>query len=145
MRFTGSLCTTVTHGTSGTGTCSEVGSDSVRSISRGMALTWSMLPPHAPEAQCTRSPPPLKYRQSDEIRGTLDGMTHQASHDAVYGLPVAVPSTALFTDHYELTMLQAALRDGTAHRRSVFEVFTRRLPEGRRYGVVAGTGRVLDA
>ncbi|MGK5500102.1 nicotinate phosphoribosyltransferase [Streptomyces sp. URMC 125] len=61
------------------------------------------------------------------------------------GLPVAVPSTALFTDHYELTMVQAALRGGTAHRRSVFEVFTRRLPEGRRYGVVAGTGRVLDA
>ncbi|MFP8906532.1 nicotinate phosphoribosyltransferase [Streptomyces atacamensis] len=61
------------------------------------------------------------------------------------GLPVAVPSTALFTDHYELTMVQAALRGGTADRRSVFEVFTRRLPEGRRYGVVAGTGRVLDA
>ncbi|GAB2938597.1 nicotinate phosphoribosyltransferase [Streptomyces mayteni] len=61
------------------------------------------------------------------------------------GAPVAVPSTALFTDQYELTMLQAALRAGTAHRRSVFEVFTRRLPEGRRYGVVAGTGRVLDA
>lgn len=65
-------------------------------------------------------------------------MTHPA-------LPVSVPSTALFTDHYELTMVQAALRAGTAHRRSVFEVFTRRLPEGRRYGVVAGTGRVLDA
>ncbi|PJE94059.1 nicotinate phosphoribosyltransferase [Streptomyces carminius] len=61
------------------------------------------------------------------------------------GLPVTVPSTALFTDHYELTMVQAALRDGTAGRRAVFEVFTRRLPEGRRYGVVAGTGRVLDA
>jgi nicotinate phosphoribosyltransferase len=61
------------------------------------------------------------------------------------GLPVDVPSTALFTDHYELTMLQAALNAGTADRRSVFEVFTRRLPEGRRYGVVAGTGRVLDA
>lgn len=61
------------------------------------------------------------------------------------GLPVDVPSTALFTDRYELTMLQAALRAGTADRRSVFEVFTRRLPEGRRYGVVAGTGRVLDA
>ncbi|GAA0468973.1 nicotinate phosphoribosyltransferase [Streptomyces stramineus] len=42
-------------------------------------------------------------------------------------------------------MLQAALRAGSAGRRSVFEVFTRRLPEGRRYGVVAGTGRVLDA
>ena len=49
----------------------------------------------------------------------------------------------LMTDHYELTMLQAALRDGTATRRCVFEVFTRRLPEGRRYGVVAGTGRLL--
>ncbi|KNE82178.1 MULTISPECIES: nicotinate phosphoribosyltransferase [Streptomyces] len=66
-------------------------------------------------------------------------------NSADLGLPVAVPSTALFTDHYELTMLQAALRAGTAGRRSVFEVFARRLPEGRRYGVVAGTGRVLDA
>ncbi|MET9106762.1 nicotinate phosphoribosyltransferase [Streptomyces zhihengii] len=61
------------------------------------------------------------------------------------GLPVDVPSTALFTDQYEFTMLQAALHSGTAERRSVFEVFTRRLPGGRRYGVVAGTGRVLDA
>ncbi|MGV9285274.1 nicotinate phosphoribosyltransferase [Streptomyces sp. NPDC003730] len=61
------------------------------------------------------------------------------------GLPVDVPSTALFTDQYELTMLRAALKAGTAGRRSVFEVFTRRLPDGRRYGVVAGTGRVLDA
>jgi nicotinate phosphoribosyltransferase len=61
------------------------------------------------------------------------------------GLPVDVPSTALFTDQYELTMLQAALKAGTAERRSVFEVFTRRLPDGRRYGVLAGTGRVLDA
>ncbi len=68
-----------------------------------------------------------------------------AMNDPAAGLPVAVPSTALFTDQYELTMLQAALRAGTAHRRSVFEVFTRRLPEGRRYGVVAGTGRMLDA
>ena len=55
------------------------------------------------------------------------------------------PSTALLTDHYELTMLQAALAAGTAQRRSVFELFPRRLPEGRRYGVVAGVGRVLDA
>ncbi|MEO3786432.1 nicotinate phosphoribosyltransferase [Actinocorallia sp. B10E7] len=54
-------------------------------------------------------------------------------------------STALLTDHYELTMLQAALRDGTAARHSVFEVFARRLPQGRRYGVTAGTGRFLDA
>src|SRR5256885_3893338 len=52
--------------------------------------------------------------------------------------------TALHTDHYELTMLSAALRDGTADRRCVFEVFARRLPVGRRYGVVAGTGRLLE-
>ncbi|MFI6980123.1 nicotinate phosphoribosyltransferase [Embleya sp. NPDC050154] len=53
-------------------------------------------------------------------------------------------TTALLTDHYELTMLEAALRSGAAHRRSVFEVFARRLPDGRRYGVTAGTGRLLD-
>ena len=52
--------------------------------------------------------------------------------------------TGLLTDHYELTMLRAALRDGTAGRRCVFEVFARRLPTGRRYGVVAGTVRLLD-
>jgi nicotinate phosphoribosyltransferase len=42
-------------------------------------------------------------------------------------------------------MLSAALRDGTAHRRGTFEVFARRLPDGRRYGVLAGTGRFLEA
>jgi nicotinate phosphoribosyltransferase len=50
----------------------------------------------------------------------------------------------LLTDKYELTMLAAALRDGTANRRTTFELFARRLPEGRRYGVVAGTGRLLE-
>ncbi|WP_375478889.1 nicotinate phosphoribosyltransferase [uncultured Jatrophihabitans sp.] len=54
-------------------------------------------------------------------------------------------STALFTDRYELTMLGSALRDGTAGRACVFELFARRLPAGRRYGVVAGTGRLLEA
>ena len=52
---------------------------------------------------------------------------------------------ALLTDRYELTMLAAALADGTADRDCVFEVFARRLPHGRRYGVVAGTGRFLEA
>ncbi|WP_067701817.1 nicotinate phosphoribosyltransferase [Nocardia jejuensis] len=56
-----------------------------------------------------------------------------------------VTSTALLTDQYELTMLAAALADESAHRRCTFEVFARRLPHGRRYGVVAGTGRLLDA
>jgi nicotinate phosphoribosyltransferase len=51
----------------------------------------------------------------------------------------------LLTDHYELTMVRAALRAGTANRRCIFELFARRLPEGRRYGVVGGVGRALRA
>jgi nicotinate phosphoribosyltransferase len=51
---------------------------------------------------------------------------------------------ALLTDQYELTMVSAALRDGTADRQCVFEVFARRLPTGRRYGVVAGVGRLIE-
>lgn len=54
-------------------------------------------------------------------------------------------TTALLTDKYELTMLAAALRNGTADRQTTFEVFGRRLPEGRRYGVVAGTARLVEA
>ncbi len=54
------------------------------------------------------------------------------------------PTTSLYTDQYELTMLQAALHSGAAHRRSVFEAFARRLPDGRRYGVIAGIGRILE-
>ena len=53
-------------------------------------------------------------------------------------------STALLTDRYELTMLGAALRDGTASRPCVFELFSRRLSGGRRFGVLAGTGRLLS-
>lgn len=53
-------------------------------------------------------------------------------------------STALLTDRYELTMVDAALQSGAAHRDSVFEAFARRLPDGRRYGIVAGTGRLLE-
>jgi nicotinate phosphoribosyltransferase len=55
-----------------------------------------------------------------------------------------VSSTALYTDHYELTMLDAALTAGVAERPVIFEVFTRLLPPGRRYGVFAGLGRLLD-
>ena len=55
------------------------------------------------------------------------------------------PTSALLTDHYELTMVASALESGVAHRRAVFEVFARRLPAGRAYGVVAGIDRVLDA
>ncbi|SER58396.1 nicotinate phosphoribosyltransferase [Propionibacterium cyclohexanicum] len=54
-------------------------------------------------------------------------------------------STALLTDMYELTMVRAALHSGTASRHVLFELFPRRLPTGRGYGVVAGTGRMLEA
>ncbi|MBG6216720.1 nicotinate phosphoribosyltransferase [Arthrobacter sp. CAN_A6] len=60
-------------------------------------------------------------------------------------MTIAPTNSALFTDQYELTMLQAALHSGAAHRESVFEAFARRLPDGRRYGVVAGTGRLLES
>ncbi|OYN87848.1 nicotinate phosphoribosyltransferase [Parenemella sanctibonifatiensis] len=76
--------------------------------------------------------------------GTLDRGTHGC--DCATRLPdMSGTSTALLTDHYELTMVQAARASGTADRRSVFELFARRLPTGRRYGVVAGVGRALEA
>ena len=58
--------------------------------------------------------------------------------------PVTAGSTALFTDRYELTMLQAAIADGTVDRHCVFEVFARRLPAGRKHwyaSVIRHTGR----
>lgn len=54
-------------------------------------------------------------------------------------------STATLVDFYELTMASAALQAGTADRLTTFELFARRLPSGRRYGVVAGVDRALDA
>lgn len=54
-------------------------------------------------------------------------------------------STALLTDKYELTMVDAALRSGTADRRATFELFGRSFPATRRFGVVVGTGRILEA
>ncbi len=54
-------------------------------------------------------------------------------------------TAALLTDKYELTMLAAALRDGSVHRRTSFELFARRLPDGRRYGIVAGTARFVES
>jgi len=55
-----------------------------------------------------------------------------------------VTTPALLTDHYELTMVEAARRSGAADRRCVFEVFARSLPGRRRYGVLAGVGRLLE-
>jgi putative nicotinate phosphoribosyltransferase len=72
-------------------------------------------------------------------------VTNLVNHQPPPGVSTAVDDTALLTDQYELTMLQASLLSGAAGRRAVFEVFARHLPHGRRYGVVAGTGRLLDA
>ncbi|MBK0332869.1 nicotinate phosphoribosyltransferase [Brachybacterium sp. MASK1Z-5] len=52
-------------------------------------------------------------------------------------------STALLTDMYEYTMLSAMVEDGSVHHEAVFEAFARRLPEGRRFGLFAGLGRLL--
>jgi len=66
-------------------------------------------------------------------------VTDPVNHQPPPGDGTAPLGTALLTDHYELTMVQAALRSGAANRRAVFEVFARHLPHGRRYGVVAGS------
>src|SRR4051812_3023529 len=60
-------------------------------------------------------------------------------------LPIMSTAPALLTDRYELTMVAAALADGAAERNCVFEVFARRLPHGRRYGVVPGPNPLLEA
>src|SRR6202020_25822 len=87
---------------------------------------------------------------ADRGRSTSAGATLTCPPLPTLSLPpvtntVNSGTTALLTDQYELTMLQAALRSGAAERRAVFEVFARHLPHGRRDGVVAGTGRLLDA
>jgi nicotinate phosphoribosyltransferase len=53
-------------------------------------------------------------------------------------------TSALLTDRYELTMIDAAIGSGQFERECVFEVFARSLPAGRRYGIVGGTGRLLE-
>ena len=57
----------------------------------------------------------------------------------------ASSTTAFLTDRYELTMLEAALRSGRASAPATFEVFTRRLPDRRPWGVFAGLGRLVEA
>ena len=53
-------------------------------------------------------------------------------------------SPGMLTDRYELTMLSSWVTDGSVHHKAVFEAFARRLPDGRRYGVLAGLGRLLE-
>src|SRR4051794_24892397 len=127
MRLTGSFQTTVTHGRSTSRSSSTV----VSGVGAGASgpATRSTIGPPAPDPDRPtgrRTGAPLRFQ--------------------IMPTPVAPPThPALLTDRYELTMVAAALADGTADRACVFEVFARRLPHGRRYGVLAGTGRLLEA
>jgi nicotinate phosphoribosyltransferase len=88
---------------------------------------------------------PLRIRRvSVRLTGTA-GNRHTPLEATITSSPSHTPSTALLTDHYELTMLDVARQAGAADRRCVFEMFARSLPEGRRYGVVMGVQRALDA
>ncbi len=52
--------------------------------------------------------------------------------------------SSLLTDRYELSMLEGALASGVIDAPATFEVFTRSLANGYRYGVLGGTGRLID-
>src|SRR5699024_7356141 len=135
MRFTGSFHTTVHHGPSVSrvacalpeGSVSDSVPGSARDSSTGMHILLG--PARAPGSG----------RGGDESTGRA------RSPAAPARITVDTVTSALLTDLYELTMLEAAREAGTASRRCVFEVFTRSLPQGRRYGALAGTGRVLEA
>src|ERR1700747_436367 len=116
----------VTQGLSVTGLSAHRG----RSTSAGATLTTTHLP--------LRSLPPVTNSVNHQSPTGADPLGPELASTGPLG-------TALLTDHYELTMLQGSLRSGAAHRRAIFEVFARHLPHGRRYGVVAGTGRLLEA
>src|SRR5437667_4569969 len=141
MRLIGSFQTIVTHGVSGTASRPA----SSRSTSAGATLiAYHLRGRRLPLCQgigagANRARPPGVPPAGRPDRR----LPHVA--DDLGQTTVPAGSTGLLTDHYELTMLAGALRSGAAGRRAVFEVFARHLPHGRRYGVVAGTGRLLDA
>src|SRR3954463_13580312 len=130
MRLTGSFHTMVTHGRSRSSWTSSVVSG-VRDGARGPATASTL----GRRTGVVRRPghPTGRARATDLRCETMPNPGPTP------------PAPALLTDRYELTMVGAALADGTADRNCVFELFARRLPHGRRYGVVAGTGRLLEA
>lgn len=50
---------------------------------------------------------------------------------------------SLMTDRYEFSMLQTFITEGIHEKRAVFEVFSRKLQPGFRFGVFAGLNRLL--
>src|SRR5580692_11707723 len=160
MRLTGSFHTMVTQGVSGTASSRTSG----RSTSAGATLTGAHLPAWlspslsaragrrcqaarpAPGGRCIQYIRPGQSCAAGRATSAESARRrHPWAATVVLLLVTANSSTALLTDRYELTMLTAALGSGAAGRRAVFEVFARALPHGRRYGVVAGTGRFLEA
>src|SRR4051794_20125683 len=153
MRLTGSSQTIVTHGTSGTTSSSGRSATAVPpagvtlgapvsdtlSIIAGGARTLSRVTDGSDGPPTTGTAGPTTGTADADLREL-----HGEARRARFG-PREAPTTALLTDQYELTMLRSALQSGTAERHSVFELFGRRLPDGRRYGVVAGVGRALRA
>src|SRR3954454_25417196 len=130
MRLTGSFHTMVTHGRSRSSCTSSVVSG-VRDGARGPATASTL----GRRTGVVRRPGhPTGRASATDLR--CETMPNPGP---------TPPEPALLTDRDELTMVGAALADGTANRNCVFELFARRLPHGRRYGVVAGTGRLLEA
>lgn len=53
-------------------------------------------------------------------------------------------SSSLKTDLYELTMANAIFNSPISDKQAIFETFARNLPDGRRYGIIGGTNRLLE-
>ncbi|MVO99587.1 nicotinate phosphoribosyltransferase [Paenibacillus lutrae] len=55
-----------------------------------------------------------------------------------------LPNLTLHTDKYQINMMYAHWKNGTHHKRAVFESFFRKLPFGNGYAVFAGLQRLID-
>src|ERR1700743_320601 len=106
-------------------------------VTHGLAVTCT-----GADSRCLLVPA-LVGADATPMAPTIPRDRPPAASRYLYGMNDPVLA-GLLTDKYELTMLAAGRRDGTANRRTTFDLFARRLPEGRRYGVVAGTGRLLE-
>ena len=93
-------------------------------------------------ASCSPSPA-LAGATVIQPEGQVGEVTSTASAVSAARATPSATTPALFTDRYELTMVSAWIADGRLDSPAIFECFARRLPPGRRYGVVAGLGRLL--
>src|SRR4051794_25527434 len=120
MRLIGSFQTMVSQGRSGRTSSSDRG----RSTSTGAGVVMGVGAPLSRHVLSTDVFPTSSLPTGPRV--------HRVRTPSSVPLVELASTTALLTDHYELTMVEAALRSGTASRRTVFEVFARQLPHGRR-------------